>query len=148
MDGCIYITMDIVLDSNVIYAGLYSSKGASFQILKDVRNGKITPILTVSMYEEYSDVIRRHPLSNIITEKEVEGFLDFFCKKAKLQNTFFLWRPFLKDPNDDMVLEASVASQSKIIITHNIRDFVGVEKFGIEAILPREYLKRRRRDWL
>ncbi len=136
--------MKIVLDSNVIYAALYSNKGASYQILKDVRNGEIIPILTVSLYEEYSDVLRRPPLANDISEKEIEGFLDFFCKRASLQEVFFLWRPFLRDSKDDMVVEAAVASQSKIIITHNIRDFEGIEIFGIEALLPKDYLKRRR----
>ena len=135
--------MEIVLDSNIIYAGLYSNRGASHQILKDIRNGKINPVLTVSLYEEYSDILRRPPLSDIITENEINGFLDFFCKRANFQEVFFLWRPFLKDPKDDLVLEATVASQSKIIVTHNIRDFEGIEEFGIEAILPREYLKRR-----
>lgn len=73
-------------------------------------------------------------MANVISEKEIEGFLDFFCKRANLQEVFFLWRPFLRDSKDDMVLEASVASQSKIIITHNISDFEGIEKFGIEAM--------------
>ncbi len=141
--GYIYVTMEIVLDSNVIYAGLYSNKGASYQILKEVRDEKINPVLTVSLYEEYSDILSRPPLSNVIEENEIEGFLDFFCKKAYLQDIFFLWRPFLKDPKDDMVLEAAVASQSEIIITHNIRDFEGLEKFGIEAMLPGCYLKRK-----
>ncbi|MFQ5687235.1 MAG: putative toxin-antitoxin system toxin component, PIN family [Candidatus Scalindua sp.] len=135
--------MGIVLDSNIIYAGLYSNRGASHQILKDIRNGKINPVLTVSLYEEYSDILRRPPLSDIITENEIKGFLDFLCKRAIFQEVFFLWRPFLKDPKDDLVLEAAVASQSSIIITHNIRDFEGIEEFSIEAILPREYLKRR-----
>lgn len=135
--------MKIVLDTNIIYAGLYSSKGASYQILKDVRNRKINPVLTVSLYEEYSDALRRLPLSGAITENEIQGFLDFFCKRATFQEVFFLWRPFLKDPKDDLVLEAAVASQSNLIVTHNIRDFHGIEVFGIEAILPREYLKRR-----
>ncbi|GJQ57386.1 MAG: putative toxin-antitoxin system toxin component, PIN family [Candidatus Scalindua sp. AMX11] len=135
--------MKIVLDSNILYAGLYSNKGASYQILKDVRNRKVNPVLTVSLYEEYSDILRRPPLSDVINEREITGFLDFFCKRATFQEVFFLWRPFLKDPKDDLVLEAAVASQSRIIITHNIRDFKGIEKFGIEAILPREYLKRR-----
>jgi len=130
------------LDSNVIYAGLYSTKGASHQILKNVGNGKIIPVLTVSLYEEYSDVLRRSPLAEVMTEEEIEGFLDFFCKRANLQDVFFLWRPLLKDPKDDMVLEAVVASQSKLIITHNIRDFKGIEKFGREAMLPGKYLKK------
>lgn len=82
-------------------------------------------------------------MANIISEKEIEGFLDFFCKRASLQDVFFLWRPFLRDSKDDMVLEAAVASQSKIIITHNIRDFERIEIFGIEALLPKDYLKRR-----
>ncbi len=139
----IYVTMKIVQDSNIIYAGLYSDKGASYQILKDARNDKINPVLTVSLYEEYSDILRRPPLSNVIAENEIKGFLDFFCKKAYLQDIFFLWRLFLKDPKDDMVLEAAVASQSEIIITHNIKDFEGIERFGIEAMLPGYYLKRR-----
>ncbi|MBC8552561.1 MAG: putative toxin-antitoxin system toxin component, PIN family [Candidatus Brocadiales bacterium] len=134
--------MTVVLDSNIVYAGLYSNKGASHQILKSIGSGKLVPILTVSLYEEYSDILRRSPLADVVTEDETQRFLDFFCKSAILQDIFFLWRPFLKDPKDDLVLEAAVASQSKIIITHNIRDFNGIEKFGIEAMLPGEYLRK------
>jgi predicted nucleic acid-binding protein len=58
------------------------------------------------------------------------------------QDIFFLWRPWLKDPKDDMILELAVASESLFIITYNTRDFKGIEPFGIAAITPPLFLKR------
>jgi predicted nucleic acid-binding protein len=54
---------------------------------------------------------------------------------------YYLWRPFLKDPNDDHILEVAVASQTEIIVTHNIKDFNGIDKFGLRAITPKQLLK-------
>ena len=54
---------------------------------------------------------------------------------------FFLWRPWLNDPNDDMVLELAVASMSKYIITYNLKDFKNIRSFGIEAIPPKRFLE-------
>lgn len=133
--------MRAVVDSNVIFAGLYSSRGASRQILLDIRHNKILPILTVALYEEYADVIRREPLS--LSSSDSDIVLEFLCGRSVLQEVFFLWRPFLIDPNDDMVLEAAVAGNAKFIISHNIKDFAGIEKFGIEVITPKEYLARK-----
>ena len=52
-----------------------------------------------------------------------------------------MWRPYLRDPKDDHVLEVAVASKTQIIVTHNIKDFKGVEKFGIKAIPPGKLLE-------
>ncbi|MEO7404183.1 MAG: PIN domain-containing protein [Burkholderiales bacterium] len=51
-----------------------------------------------------------------------------------------MWRPFLRDPNDDMVLEVAVEAQCTYIITFNRRDFVGIEQFGLQAITPGQLL--------
>jgi predicted nucleic acid-binding protein len=56
-----------------------------------------------------------------------------------------LWRPFLKDPQDDHVLELAVAGGCKFIITHNVRDFSGSEKFGVRVVTPRTFLQVIRR---
>ena len=56
------------------------------------------------------------------------------------QNIFFLWRPFLPDPSDDLVLEVAVAGGCDAIITYNKRHFKNVEKFGIRILDPRELL--------
>lgn len=135
--------MRVVLDSNVLYAGLYSTRGASHLVLRDLADSVLDVGLSVGLYEEYSDVLRRPPLSDDFTVDEVEAVLDFICSRAKLLDVFFLWRPVLKDPKDDLVLEAAVAFEADAILTHNTKDFSGCDKFGIEVLTPGEYLKEK-----
>lgn len=135
--------MRVVIDSNVVYSGLYSKFGASYQILRLIRNERLTPVISVALFEEYMDVLGRSPLSDEISSLEREDFGDFLCTVGYLTEVFFLWRPFLRDPKDDLVVEAVVASGARVLITHNIRDFKGVETFGIEAITPGKFLKRK-----
>jgi len=74
-------------------------------------------------------------------EQEIEAILDNLCKLSTHQKIYYLWRPFLPDPKDDHILEVAVASKTKMIITHNIKDFIGTDKFGIIPIPPKELLK-------
>ncbi len=53
-----------------------------------------------------------------------------------------MWRPFLKDSKDDLVLEVAVESQSNYIITYNKKDFVGVEQFGLKVLTPKVFLEK------
>ena len=68
--------------------------------------------------------------------------LDYLCMVSEHRRIFFLWRPFLKDPKDDMVLELAVEAEVEYIVTHNLKDFHGVEHFGIKAITPKEFLRK------
>ena len=70
-----------------------------------------------------------------------EGFLDFLISASHLQEIFFLWRPTLPDPDDDLVLELAVAAGCRYIVTHNLRDFRGTERWGVSAVRPAEFLK-------
>lgn len=135
--------MKVVVDSNVIYAGLYSRTGGSFRILQEIRHKRIQPAISVALLEEYADVLCREPLSMDFAESDREQFLDYLCSVGALTEVFFLWRPVLKDPKDDMVLEVAVASGSQCIITHNVKDFREAHRFGIEVITPKEYLIRK-----
>jgi predicted nucleic acid-binding protein len=63
------------------------------------------------------------------------------CRRSTKYEIYFLWRPFLRDPKDDFLLELAVESQSEYIVTYNIRDFEGAEQFGIKAINPKEFLQ-------
>jgi len=137
--------MTVVVDSNVVYAGLYSKAGGSYQILREIRGGSLEPAISVALLEEYADVLRREPLATELTEAEREAFLDYFCSVGVLTEIFFLWRPSLKDPKDDMVLEVAVAAGAKLIITHNVKDFQEAQRFGIKAITPKDYLQRKDR---
>jgi putative PIN family toxin of toxin-antitoxin system len=132
--------MRIVFDSNVIDSGLYSNRGASFLILRQIREAKIQPAISVALFAEYADVMGREPLASDFTPVERERFLDYFCSISYLTEIYFLWRPILKDPKDDMLLEVAVASNSSSIITHNTRDFEAASRFGVSVLKPQEFL--------
>jgi len=74
--------------------------------------------------------------------RTIDDILDYVCQVARRREIFFLWRPFLKDPNDDLVLELAVESESEFIITYNRRDFAGIETFGVKVLTPKEFLQK------
>ena len=131
----------IILDTNVLYAGLYSSSGASFKVLKRIESGKIQPILSATLLFEYEAVLKRNKKILELSDHEIEKLLDYFCMQSKHQKIHFLWRPQLPDAKDDHILELAVASGTKFIITHNIKDFKGIEVFNVRAITPQQLLE-------
>lgn len=131
----------IIMDTNVLFAGLYSAKGASHQILRMIDNGILMPVISTTLLFEYEDVLKRNSTELNISDKVVDVVMDNLCALGEFQKIFFLWRPYLRDPKDDHVLEVAVASKVQIIVTHNLKDFVGIEKFGIQALPPRNLLE-------
>lgn len=69
------------------------------------------------------------------------GFLRYLASLAHLQDVYFLWRPYLRDPDDDMVLECAVASGSRFIVTHNVKDFRRAENLNVQVMTPAAFLK-------
>lgn len=131
----------IIMDTNVLFAGLYSSSGASYQILQLIEAGRITPIISTTLLFEYEDVLKRKQKELCLSDNQIDVVLDNICALSEFQKIYFLWRPYLKDPKDDHVLEVAVASKAKIIVTHNIRDFKGVDTFGVTALRPGKLLE-------
>ena len=115
----------IILDTNVLFAGLYSSNGASFKVLRYIDDGLVTPIISTTLLFEYEDVLRREKEKLSLSNKQIESVLDNLCALGKFQEIHFLWRPYLKDPKDDHVLEVAVAAEASPIVTFNIKDFKG-----------------------
>jgi predicted nucleic acid-binding protein len=76
-----------------------------------------------------------------ITSAGVDAFLDNICNLSCFQKIYYLWRPFLPDPKDDHVLELAVAAQVNNITTFNIKDFNGVDRFGVKIISPGQLLE-------
>ena len=74
------------------------------------------------------------------SEENANGFLRYLASIAHLKGVHFLWRPFLRDPDDDMVMECAVASGSQYIITHNVKDFKRAQELKVNAITPAEFL--------
>ncbi len=132
--------MYAVLDTSVLVAGLRSNQGASFQILRAVRAGDIRIAVSIALVLKYESVILRPGLVPGFTADEHRRIVDALCQLADHQQVFFAWRPFLPDPDDDLVLELGVAASAKFVITHNISDFRGSESMGVRAITPAKTL--------
>ncbi|MCP4357950.1 MAG: putative toxin-antitoxin system toxin component, PIN family [Chloroflexi bacterium] len=133
----------IVIDTNVFFAALYSQHGASYKLLSLIDGGKFGSNISVPLILEYEDVAKRKLDSISLLAEEVDDIIDYICTVANRQKIFYLWRPFLRDPKDDMVLELAVAARCHYIITFNMRDFYGVEEeFGIGVIKPKEFLQK------
>ena len=128
------------MDSNILVAGLRSRRGASYRLLSLVGEGHFTTVVSVPLVVEYEHALLdvSHGLS--YQQGEIHHFIDYFCSVSERRKVHFLWRPYLPDRNDDMVLEAAVAGRCQHIVTFNIRDFVGVERFGIRVLPPAEFL--------
>jgi putative PIN family toxin of toxin-antitoxin system len=135
------IKIQIVLDANIIFAGLYSASGASFQVLRAVTTGKVQPVLSVALLFEYEDVLKRNSRKLGLTHGDIDAFLDNMCSLSSFQKIHYLWRPFLPDPKDDHVLELAVASQVNKIATFNVEDFKRVDEFGVKIISPKQLLE-------
>jgi len=131
----------IVIDTNVLIAGLSSKRGASFRLLELLESELFEINLSVPLVFEYEDVAKGLARRLRLTGRDIDDLLDFLCQIANLHEIFFLWRPFLKDPKDDMVLELAVTARCQYIVTFNVADFAGIEQFGIRAIKPSEFLK-------
>ena len=131
----------VVLDTNVLVSALRSRRGASYRVLELVGSGYYDLSVSVPLVLEYEDVLLRNPGVLTISARDVRDLLDYVCSVANRQAIFFLWRPWLRDPKDDLLLELAVAAGCDTIVTFNIRDFAGIERFGLRAVTPGEFLK-------
>jgi len=131
----------VVLDTNVLVAAARSRQGASIALVRSIPNPSFDFCLSVGLYAEWQDVLTRPDnLPPDRTSEDAQAFLRYLASQSQLQEVHFLWRPFLPDANDDMVLELAFAAGCRYIITHNVKDFRGSERLGISAMAPRDFL--------
>lgn len=129
-----------VIDTCVLLAGLLSPTGASYRLLSLLGTGAYRPVVTVPLLLEYESVASRHLTRAGLTEGDLGDFLDYLCSVAILQRVHYLWRPHLRDAQDDHVLEAALSGQARTIVTFNLRDFREAPELGVEPLRPRDYL--------
>jgi putative PIN family toxin of toxin-antitoxin system len=130
----------VVLDTSVFVAAIRSRRGASFALLTLLGGGAFEVAVSVALVLEYESSLLRHRVASALSDDDIRDLVDYVCEVAVHQEIFFLWRPFLRDPNDDLVLELAVAAGCDAVVTHNIRDFVGADKVGVRVITPGEFL--------
>jgi predicted nucleic acid-binding protein len=122
-----------------------SPTGASAAILRSVREGKAELLLSVPLALEYESVCGQaeHRLAAGLSERQVDIFVSAVIALAEPVAIHFLWRPQLRDANDEMVLEAAVNGKADALVTFNMRDFGDAPiRFGVEVLLPRAAITR------
>lgn len=133
--------MRVVIDTSVLVAAARSKLGASFALVRTIPSPKFQFCLSVGLYTEWQSVLTREEhLPRGQTADDALRFLRYLASQAHLQEIHFLWRPFLPDANDDMILELAFAADCGYIVTHNVNDFHGSEQLGVTAIPPGDFL--------
>jgi putative PIN family toxin of toxin-antitoxin system len=129
-----------VIDTNVLYAGLYSASGASYRVLRLIERSRVIPLLSTTLLFEYEEVLKRKQAVLGLSSRDVEDVLDGLCSRGECRRIHFLWRPQLPDPKDDHILELAVAGDSADIVTHNVRDIRTASRFGVRIVSPADLL--------
>jgi len=133
--------LDAVLDTNVLISGLRSRNGASFELLKRMGSPGWRLHISTALLLEYEEVACRETGAFWARPERVEAILNFIAASSCEHPISFRWRPYLSDPDDDFVIELAIAAGAKYIITHNLRNFAGMDSLGVKVLRPAEFLK-------
>jgi len=128
---------DIVLDTNVLITALRSSKGTSFRLLSMVEEDRFQLHASTTLVAEYEAVLKRGLLA--LSDSQIDDVVDYLSAKSVHHKIYYLWRPVLKDPGDDFVLELAVKAQARIV-TWNVADFKRAQPLGVLVQTPGEFL--------
>ena len=133
--------MRAVLDTCVFLSALRSRQGAAFEILRLLRLGRWKMVLSNHLLHEYEEIGKREAFALGLTLQEIDDVLDGLCKIAEAHMLTHGWRPVLKDPDDEPLVQLAVESGANVIVTHNIRHLQPARALGIVVITPSGFLK-------
>lgn len=131
--------MNLVLDANVLLTALASNKGASFRLLSLLPQGRYRLHISTPLVAEYEAVLKRGRL--LLTAQQIDDVTDYLCNQATAHEIFYLWRPVLKDPDDDFLLELAVKAGANIV-TWSVADFKKAAGLGVQVLTPRDVLQQ------
>ena len=129
--------MDIVIDTNVLVAGLLSPFGVCGAIVRMVSAGELTLSFDARILSEYNEVLRRPRFG--FEEEKVAAFLDYIVYRGRAVAPSPLSHS-LPDPDDEPFLEVTLASQAVYLVTGNQKHFPAERCRGAKVISPNEFL--------
>lgn len=135
------------MDTDVLVAALRSPDGASRLWLRSILAKEVTPLLSVPLMLQYEAVLTRPKQLEAcgLNTEEIGHLLDTLCAVGKPLNISYLWRPILKDPDDEMVLETAVQGNADVLLTFNEKDFKGARTFAVKIMRPGDAWAERKR---
>ncbi len=138
------VKLRAVLDTNILVAGLSSQRGASFALITHALAGRFELLASPALWLEYEAVLKRREIFALhgLSAGDVDDVLDALAGIVTPVQSHFLWRPQLRDPNDEMVLEAAVNGQASCLVTLNVRDFaLAASRWKIKLLAPGAFLR-------
>jgi putative PIN family toxin of toxin-antitoxin system len=135
----------VVLDTSVVVAALRTREGAGNAVLRLVAKRRLVPLVSPPLFLEYEDVLKRpeQRLAHGLALEEVDEFLAELAALVEPVELHFRWRPQVRDPNDEMVLETAINGRADALVTYNVRDFsLAGERFRIPVLRPADVLEK------
>jgi putative PIN family toxin of toxin-antitoxin system len=139
----------VLLDTNILVAGLSSRNGASYQLLRYCFDGKFEIVASVPLWLEYEAILKRAEIRKMhrLSARDIDGFLNNLAVAVKPTALHYLWRPQLSDPGDEMVLEAALNGAADALVTFNIGDFKpAADRLGLKLLRPADFLNMLKRN--
>jgi putative PIN family toxin of toxin-antitoxin system len=138
----------IVLDTSIVVAALRTRSGAANAVLRLVANRHLVILATPPLFLEYEDVLKRpeQRLAHGLATEAIDEFLAELAALVEPVEIHFQWRPQVKDPSDEMVLEAAINGEADALVTYNVADFASAgDRLRIPIVRPADLLKKVRR---
>ena len=135
----------VVLDTSVIVAALRTRHGAANRVLRLVASRRLVLLASPPLFLEYEDVLRRpeQRLAHGLTPEAIDEFLAELAALVEPVDIHFQWRPQVRDPSDEMVLEAAINGRADALVTYNIKHFAAAgDRFGIPILRPADVLEK------
>ncbi|MDO8454892.1 MAG: putative toxin-antitoxin system toxin component, PIN family [Sulfurimonas sp.] len=136
--------MKIVIDTSVWISALITKDSGARELLRLVFNAKLFPQMSEPLFREYEAVMKRKKIQQLtaLTLSEQNELFEAYLSTCKWNEIYYMWRPNLKDEDDNFVVELAVASGAEAIITYNIKDFKNAELiFNHKIITPENFIK-------
>lgn len=130
----------LILDTNILVAAVRNAAGPSFALVQYVRLAKVQLFCSPALFLEYEAVLKRPAQlqASGLSVDDIDAILNELARFIEPVTTHYQWRPQLRDPADEMVLEAAVNGKVQAIVTYNLRDFAPAKLFGIPVINPQQ----------
>ena len=135
----------VVIDTSVMISALIGKRGASREVIRRCLTGGYLPLISNPLFQEYEDVSSRKRVRETcpLGAKEIRDLLNAFYSVCSWVTIYYLWRPNLKDEDDNFLIELALAGNCRTIVTNNVKDLEAAElKFkNLRILTPQRILR-------
>jgi len=135
-----FMSLRAVMDTNVLYAGLRSRRGASAAVLEALWLGKWRLLLSNTVVAEYEEVLKREAATLNLDLAEIDRLLNALCTLAERHQLGADWTPVLTDPDDEAFVHLAAAAQADYLVSHNVRHLEPIHRWGVKLLEPKAFL--------